>query len=145
MHFKITFVLFILSTLLSFAQSDIESIGFSYGYSGGRSTLIGEAEQKIEQKDYQSIIELLKSTSIADQFIGSILCTLLAENDKIVLTENQSEKILLIQMSSEVLEFRAGCTCQDRLSLANYFSGKNPCRFRSAMASWMTRLTDDYF
>ena len=132
----------------SFSQDTIprlENLSFASGYSANRSKVLIETENHIRLKAYDKILLLLESTSLTDQFVGSIICTRLAKDYKMMLSKKQIEKIKSIETSEGIILFNAGCTCHVSISLKDYFSGENPCGFRTNMENWISDLNKKYY
>lgn len=141
----VTLILTMLPSIVHSQQGSIENIGFAYGVYAARSPIFSQAEELFKSKNYDSIQLLLESSSTADQLVGATLCTQLQEDEKITLTDSQKQRILDIENSSEMIKFRYGCTCNEVISLSDYFSGKNPCDFRVYMRRWKKRLAERYY
>lgn len=119
-----------------------ESISFAQGFTGAKSTVLVTSEKEYKLGNYSSIIDLLYSPSVSAQFVGSILCNQLVNESKIVLTSNQFNRITEIRNSAALLTFYSGCTCQELISLKEYFSGANPCSFRDSLNYWLNTLNE---
>ena len=146
---SIFFLLLLLgSTFLVHSQNEeprIESISFAQGYGGMRSEILKTVEDYIKFKQYNKIILLLESSSVADRFVGSIICSRIATDFKITLTEENMEKITSIEESVDLMSFNYGCTCRQILTLKRYFKGENACGFKRDMDNWVLELTKKYY
>ena len=122
----------------------VEYLSFGMGPAGMRSEVIENIEKHIRFKSYDKVLLLLESSSTADQFVGSIVCSKLAKDRKLKLTPQQIEKITLIQASDVEISFNSGCTCHIEISIKKYFDGANPCGFRDSMERWLKWLKKMY-
>jgi hypothetical protein len=143
---KIIFTLFIICNFTFSVQSQtnvprVESISFAQGYGGVRSEILKTVEVYIKVKEYSKIILLLESTSITDRFVGSIICSRIVTDFKITLTQENSDRIKVIQEGGDLISFNSGCTCRQVITINSYFKGENACGFRRDMDRWVLELT----
>ena len=126
-------LLILLFGLLSFANSqpnvDVdEMLGFACFYGGTQSKSVKKVSILIDEKKYDSIIELLDSKNKAEQYLAVIVIEKLDELDEIQLKNKQKDKISKLYSSKKKVSVCSGCIYWDKLTLESILKKNNKMR-----------------
>ena len=121
-------------------QKKTESIGFVIGITAGKSKVFEQIEELFKNKDYKTIIKLLKSDKPTEIFVSSLVCKELVQKNQITLTDRQ-QKTLDDNLSSQLpLIVRSGCTCHYEVTIQQLFNGVDDCNFDYSLNEWLPEL-----